>query len=39
MSDASDPAGDARARRLYVGVIACEALTIFALWIFQRAFS
>ena len=35
----TDPVADARARRLYAGVIVCEALTIAALWLFQRAFS
>jgi hypothetical protein len=30
---------DARTRRLYVWAIACEALVIAALWMFERAFS
>jgi hypothetical protein len=34
-----DPATNARTRRLYWGVIVCEALTVAALWAFGRAFS
>ena len=34
-----EPVADARARRLYVGVFVCEALTIAALWAFERIFS
>jgi hypothetical protein len=35
----SDPAADARTRRLYIGVFVCEAFTILALWAFGRIFS
>jgi hypothetical protein len=34
----SDQAGDT-ARRLFVGVFVCEAVTLLALWAFGRIFS
>jgi hypothetical protein len=29
---------DVRTRRLYAGVLVCEAITIAALWLFARVF-
>jgi hypothetical protein len=34
-----DDAEEARAGRLYVGVVICEAATITVLWLFGRIFS
>jgi hypothetical protein len=35
----TEPLADARSMRLYAGVLVCEALTIAALWAFERMFS
>jgi hypothetical protein len=38
MSD-TDTGRDVSSRRLYIGVIVCEAVTILGLWAFGRIFS
>jgi hypothetical protein len=38
MTDA-DSSDDGSARREFIGVLVCEAITVFALWAFSRIFS